>query len=322
MTVLVTGAAGFIGSHTVDRLLAQGEPVVGLDNFNDYYAPDRKRANLALALAHPRFTLAEIDLRDGDAVEAVFAAAGRDPITRVIHLAGMANPRYSLSRADLYIDVNEKGTLHILEAAVRHKVDVVVLASSSSIYGKDAAVPFRETASTDRPPSPYGFTKKAMEVMGYTYHHLYGLNVNVLRFFTVYGERGRPDMAVYLFADAIAHDRPLILFGDGSQGRDYTYVGDNVSGVVAAAYRPLGYRIINLGNSHPETNRHLIEVLEQTLGRAAQIVYQPYPASDPQLTCADISVARELLDYHPRTRLEEGIPRFVAWFRAAVLAAE
>ena len=315
MSVLVTGAAGFIGSHTVDRLLAAGEGVIALDNFDDYYSPQRKRANLAAALAHPACRLAEIDLRDAAGIEAVFTTAARhDPIRRVIHLAGMANPRYSVDRPALYIDVNVKGTLHILEAAVRHGVEVVVLASSSSIYGKDAVIPFRETASTDRPASPYGFTKKTIELMGYTFHHLHGLHVNVLRFFTVYGPRGRPDMAVYLFTDAIAHGRPLVLFGDGSQGRDYTYVDDNVSGVVAAAYRPLGYRILNLGNSHPETNRHLISVIETALGRRAEIRTAPYPPSDPPLTYSDITVASELLQYQPHTRIEEGIPRFVEWY--------
>lgn len=323
MSVLVTGAAGFIGSNTVDRLLAQDERVIALDNFNDYYPPARKRANLAEALANPRCTLAEVDLRDADALETVFtAAASHDPVTRIIHLAAMANPRYSLTRPELYIDVNEKGALHILDAAVRHKVEVLAMASSSSIYGKDTPTPFRETALTDRPASPYAFTKKAVEVMAYTYHHLYGLNINLLRFFTVYGRRGRPDMAVYLFTDAIAHDRPLQLFGDGSEGRDYTYIDDNVRGVVAAAYRPLGYQIINLGNSHPETNRRLITCIEAALGRKAQITYAPYPASDPKLTYADITVARQLLDYDPQTRLDEGIPQFVDWYRQAVLANE
>ncbi len=315
MTVLVTGGAGFIGSSTVDHLLAQGERVIALDNFNDYYAPARKRANLAAALGNRLCTLAEVDVRDTDALEAVFAEAARtSPIRRVIHLAALANPRYSLDRPDLYIDVNEKGTLHVLQAAVRHKVEVVVLASSSSVYGKDAAIPFRESAPTDRPASPYAFTKRAVEGMAYTFHHLYGLHINALRFFTVYGPRGRPDMAVYLFTDAIANGRPLTLFGDGSEGRDYTYIADNVAGVVAAAYRPLGYRVINLGNAHPETNRHLIMVIEQMLGRSAEIVYRPYPQSDPKLTYSDISLARELLDYHPQTRLDEGIPRFVDWY--------
>ncbi|HMA33477.1 MAG TPA: NAD-dependent epimerase/dehydratase family protein, partial [Chloroflexia bacterium] len=296
---------------------------IAIDNFNDYYAPARKHANLAAAQTHPRFLLAEIDLRDEGAVEAVFAGFARqDPITRIIHLAAMAGPRFSVHRPELYLDVNEKGTLYLLQAAVRHHVEVVALASSSSVYGKDATVPFQEGARTDRPASPYAATKKAMEVMAYTFHHLYGLNVNVLRFFTVYGARGRPDMAVYLFTDAIAHGRPLTLFGDGSEGRDYTYIDDNVSGVVAAAYRPLGYQLINLGNSHPETNRHLIAVIEATLGQAATIVAQPYPASDPKLTCADITVARQLLDYDPQTRLEEGIPRFVDWYRRTILASE
>ncbi len=319
MTVLVTGGAGFIGSHTVDRLLEQGERVIALDNFNDYYSPARKQTNLTAALTNPRCTVAEVDLRDPAAVDAVFVTAARqEPITRIIHLAAMANPRYSLAHPALYIDVNEKGTLYLLQAAVQYGVEVVVLASSSSIYGKDAPMPVTETTPTDRPVSPYGFTKKAMEVMAYTFHHLHGLNVNILRFFTVYGPRGRPDMAVYLFTDAIAQGRPLTLFGDGSEGRDYTYVDDNVRGVVAAAYRPLGYRIFNLGNAHPESNRHLIEVIEAALGRQAIIQYKPFPASDPRQTFSDLTLARQLLDYDPRTRLDAGVPRFVEWYVRAV----
>ncbi len=315
MTVLVTGGAGFIGSHTVDRLLEQGERVIALDNFNDYYNPARKRANLAAALTNPQCSVAEVDLRDSAAVNAVFAEAARtEPITRIIHLAAMANPRYSLAHPQLYMEVNEIGTLHLLQAAVQHNVEVVVLASSSSIYGKDAPMPVSETTPTDRPVSPYGFTKKAMEVMAYTFHHLHGLNINILRFFTVYGPRGRPDMAVYLFTDAIAQGRPLTLFGDGSEGRDYTYVDDNVRGVVAAAYRPLGYRIFNLGNAHPESNRHLINIIESALGREAIIAYKPFPASDPRLTFSDTTLAGQLLDYQPRTRLDEGVPRFVEWY--------
>jgi UDP-glucuronate 4-epimerase len=216
------------------------------------------------------------------------------------------------------MDVNEKGTLHILQSAVAHNVEVVVLASSSSIYGKEAPMPVSESTPTDRPVSPYGFTKKAMEVMAYTFHHLHGLNINILRFFTVYGPRGRPDMAVYLFTDAIARRRPLTLFGDGSEGRDYTFIDDNVGGVVAAAYRPLGYRIINLGNAHPESNRRLIEIIEASLGLPAEIVYKPFPAADPRLTFSDTTLARQLLDYQPHTRLDEGVPRFVEWYRENV----
>jgi UDP-glucuronate 4-epimerase len=312
MEILVTGGAGFIGSHTVEALLARGERVIALDNFNDFYDPERKRRNVAPFLSNPNFRLVQGDIRDRIMLEHLFTT---EPIRRIIHIAAMANPRFSIKDPLLYNEVNVTGTLNLVELAVRQGVQHFVFASSSSIYGGDAPVPYKEDARTDRPLSPYAATKKMSEVQLYTFHYLYGLPVTVLRFFTVYGERGRPDMAVYLFTDWIARDQTVRLFGDGSQSRDYTYVKDTVSGVIAALDRPSGYRTFNLGNSHPQTNAHLIEVIEQTLGKKAIIEKLDYPSADPVITCADITRARADLGYDPHVPLEEGVPRFVRWYQ-------
>ena len=311
MEILVTGGAGFIGSHTVEALLARGERVIALDNFNDFYDPERKRRNVAPFLSNPNFRLVQGDIRDRTMLEHLFTT---EPIRRIVHIAAMANPRFSIKDPLLYNEVNVTGTLNLVELAVRQGVQHFVFASSSSIYGGDASVPYKEDARTDRPLSPYAASKKMSEVLLYTFHYLYGLPVTVLRFFTVYGERGRPDMAVYLFTDWIARGKPVRLFGDGSQSRDYTYVKDTVSGVVAALYQPSGYRTYNLGNSHPQTNAHLIEVIEQTLGKKAVIEKLDYPSADPIITCADITRARTDLGYNPQVPLEEGVPRFVRWY--------
>ncbi len=311
MEILVTGGAGFIGSHTVEALLARGERVIALDNFNDFYDPERKRRNIAPFLSNPNFRLVQGDIRDRSMLEHLFTT---EPIRRIVHIAAMANPRFSIKEPLLYEEVNVTGTLNLVELAVRQGVQHFVFASSSSIYGGDASIPYKEDARTDRPLSPYAATKKMSEVLLYTFHYLYGLPVTVLRFFTVYGERGRPDMAVYLFTDWIARDQPVRLFGDGSQSRDYTYVKDTVSGVLAALDRPSGYQTFNLGNSNPQTNAHLIEVIELTLGKKAIIEKLDYPSADPVITCADITRARADLGYNPQVPLEEGVSRFVHWY--------
>ena len=318
MSILVTGGAGFIGSHTVETLLSRGDKVIALDNFNTYDSPDRKRRNVAPLLDNPNFRLVEGDVRDRALLERVFDEAEAtvgEPVKRVVHLAAMAGVRFSVSDPVLYEQVNVAGTQNLVELAVKHKVEHFVYASSSSVYG-ETEVPYREDARTDMPLSPYAATKKMSEVLLYTYHHLYKLPVTCLRFFTVYGPRGRPDMAVYLFTDWIARDQPLRLHGDGSQGRDYTYVSDTVSGVVAAVDRPNGYKIYNLGNNRPQSNAHLIELIEQHLGKKARIEYHEYPSLDPQQTCADITRARQDLGYSPQVPLEEGVRRFVEWYRA------
>ena len=315
MEILVTGGAGFIGSHVVEALLARGERVIALDNFNDYYSPDRKRLNIAPYLENPLFRLVQGDIRDRDMLEHLFAT---EPIRRIIHVAAMAGPRPSVENPALYEEVNVRGTLNLVEVALRQGVQHFVHASSSSVYGKDAPVPYKEDARTDYPLSPYAATKKMAEVLLYTYHYLYGLPVTVLRFFTVYGPRGRPDMAVYLFTDWIDHDQPVRLFGDGTQGRDYTYVTDTVSGILGALDKPDGFRTYNLGNSNPQTNAHLIELIENELGKKARIEMRDFPSTDPPLTCADITRARQDLGYNPQIPLEEGVRRFVEWYRENV----
>lgn len=312
MSILVTGGAGFIGSHTVETLLARGERVVALDNFNSYYAPERKRLNIAPFLDNPDFRLVEGDVRDRTLLKQLFT---EEPVKRVVHLAAMAGVRFSIKDPELYERVNVGGTQNLVELAIEHEVENFVHASSSSVYG-DAPVPYREDARTDTPLSPYAATKKMAEVMLYTYHYLYKLPISLLRFFTVYGPRGRPDMAVYLFTDWIARDRPVRLYGDGSQGRDYTYVTDTVSGIVAALDRPNGYKIYNLGNSNPHPNAHLIELIEHELGKKAVIERLDYPSMDPPQTSADITRARHDLGYNPQVPLEEGVRRFVAWYKA------
>jgi len=311
-TVLVTGNAGFIGSHLVERLLDQGHEVVGFDNLDPFYDPAIKRRNLATALAHPRFVFVEGDLRRRDQVDALFS--GRR-IDRVFHGAARAGVRPSLKAPLLYEEVNVRGTLHLLEAAVRHGVSNFVFASSSSVYGEQKKVPFAETDPVDGPISPYAATKKAGELMCYTYHHLYRLPVTCLRFFTVYGPRQRPEMAIHAFTRAIARGEPLSLYGDGSARRDFTYIDDIVAGVLAALDRPHPYEIINLGESQTIELRDLIRRLERVIGRPAMINALPAEPGDVPITYADVSKARALLGYVPSTPIDAGLERFVAWYR-------
>lgn len=312
MSILVTGGAGFIGSNTVEALLAREEQVVALDNFNSYYDPQRKRRNVAPFIANPNFRLVEGDVCDRALLMRLFA---EEPVKRIVHLAAMAGVRSSIKDPRLYERVNVGGTQNLVEIAIDRQVENFVHASSSSVYG-DAPVPYSEEARTDAPLSPYAATKKMAEVMLYTYHYLYKLPMSLLRFFTVYGPKGRPDMAVYLFTDWIARGQPVRLYGDGSQGRDYTYVTDTVSGIIAALDRPADYKIYNLGNSNPHSNAHLIELIEGELGKKATIEHLDYPSLDPPQTSADITRARRDLGYNPQVPLAEGVRRFVAWYQA------
>lgn len=317
MTYFVSGAAGFIGSHVVDSLLRRGERVVGLDNFTPYYDPARKRRNIAWAQSQPGYTLAEVDLRDAEGLEEVFAA--QRP-TRVIHLAAMPGPRPSIANPALYEAVNTGGTVHMLDLARRYEVTSFVLASTSSVYGKTEKLPFEETDRTDRPLSPYAATKKAAEVLAYTFHSLYAMPVNVVRFFTVYGPRGRPDMTPYLFVDKMVRGEPFVLFNGGVDlFRDYTYVDDIVAGVLAAADRPLGYEIFNLGNSQPVEMRRFVGLLEQITGHAARVETKPLPATEPPITFASTAKAASLLGFAPSTAVEVGLERFWEWYRAEAL---
>jgi UDP-glucuronate 4-epimerase len=316
LKVLITGGAGFIGSHTTSALLSRGDQVVCLDNFDDYYSPQRKRRNVAEFRDNPDYQLYEGDIRDGVRLAEVLAKEKPD---KVIHIAAMAGVRPSIERPLLYEEVNVKGTLNVLEAARRHRVTHFLFASSSSVYGGQEKVPFREDTPIARPISPYAATKAAGELLCHTYHHLYGLDVTCLRFFTVYGPKGRPDMAPYLFTKWLFEGAELKMFGDGTTCRDYTYIDDIICGVVAALDADFGYEIINLGNSQTVMLRDFIALVEELVGNKAHIVQLPMQPGDVPRTCADISKARRLLGYDPRTPVEEGMKHFVAWYRREVL---
>jgi len=314
---LVTGGAGFIGSHLVDRLLADGHEVVAVDNLDPFYPAAAKRANLATASASPRFRLVELDVREADPVAGLVAEVRP---TAIVHLAAKAGVRPSIEDPGAYAATNVGGTIHLLEAARRlDPRPRFVMASSSSVYGDRAAAPFRESDAVDRPVSPYAATKRACELLGYTFHHLHGLPVTCLRFFTAYGPRNRPDLAVAKFAALIEAGRPVPMFGDGTTRRDYTYVGDIVDGVARAVERCSGYHVYNLGNSDPVELRDLIAAIGRALGREPTVERLPEQPGDVRQTYADVSLARNELGYAPSTPLAEGLSRFVAW-RAASAA--
>jgi UDP-glucuronate 4-epimerase len=315
--VLVTGGAGFIGSHLVARLLAEGGwRVHVVDDFNDFYDPEVKRRNVAPYVAREEFRLREADIRDRAALEEVFKDERFDCI---VHLAARAGVRPSLSEPVLYAETNITGTLNLLELARAHGVRQFVFGSSSSVYGENEKVPFAEGDPVARPISPYAATKAAGELLCHTYSHLWGLRCVALRFFTVYGARQRPDLAIHKFARLISAGRPIPVFGDGTTRRDYTYVDDIVAGVRAAMdYEATDYEVFNLGESRTVELRELIGLLERELGREAIIERQPVQPGDVPQTFADISKARRLLGYDPRTPIEEGIRRFVEWFRTTL----
>ena len=312
--ILVTGGAGFIGSHLVDHLLAEGSwRVTVVDDFNDFYAPSVKRENVRQHQQHDSYTLVEADIRDGAALAQVFNETKFDVIA---HLAGRAGVRPSLSEPQLYAETNITGTLNLLELARAHDVGQFVFGSSSSVYGINAKVPFSEEDQIRQPISPYAATKAAGELLCHTYTHLYGIRSVCLRFFTVYGARQRPDLAIHKFARLIDDGQPIPVFGDGTTRRDYTYVDDIIAGVRAAIdYTASDYEVFNLGESRTVELRELIALLEKNLDRPAVIIRLPIQPGDVPQTFADVSKARRLLGYDPQTPIEEGIKRFVEWFR-------
>lgn len=309
--ILVTGAAGFIGSHVAERLLNRGEQVVGLDNFDPYYPRPMKERNLRAAREHPNFRFVEADLRDAEAVCKLFAHFRPD---RVAHLAAKAGVRPSIQAPVAYAETNIVGTLNLLQACAEYPIQHFVFASSSSVYGEAARVPFSEADRTDSPESPYAATKKAGEMLCYTSHRLLGLPITCLRFFTAFGPRQRPDLAIHKFVRLIAAGEPIPFFGDGSASRDYTYVEDIADGVLAALDYPSGYEIYNLGHSEPVSLQAMVETIERVMGKRAALDRQPDQPGDVRTTYADISKARQRLGYEPKMPFEEGIRRFVSWW--------
>jgi UDP-glucuronate 4-epimerase len=313
MRILVTGGAGFIGSHLVERLLAAGHTVVILDDFNDFYDPQTKQANIASFAKD--VTIHHVDLRDGASVRNLFH---REKFEVIAHLAARAGVRPSIQYPQLYYDTNVTGTLHLLEAAHVTGVERFIFASSSSIYGASKTVPFSEDQHLTQTLSPYAATKIAGEFLCSTYSHLYQLRVVALRYFTVYGPRQRPDLAIHQFTRRIHAGQPIEQFGDGTTRRDYTYVDDVIQGTIAALqYEGPLFDIFNLGESETIQLKDLIVAIEKALGKKAKINQLPEQPGDMPLTCADISKARKLLDYRPTTRLNQGLPRFVEWFLGA-----
>lgn len=308
--ILVTGGAGFIGSHLCEALLDRGEQVLALDNFNDFYDPAIKRKNIDPALAHPSFTLREGDIRDQELVDECMASFKPQAI---VHLAAMAGVRPSIEQPQLYNDVNIAGTTVILESIRKHGVENLVFGSSSSVYGSRETAPFSEDDILSRPISPYAATKLAGEQLCYTYHHLFGVPVTCLRFFTVYGPRQRPEMAIHLFARKIMDGDTITIFGDGSSRRDYTYIDDIVDGILRSLERPQAYEIFNLGESETIGLSELVSELEDAIGKKAVINYKPDQPGDVPLTCADVTKAGEILGYEPLVPVREGVKRFVAW---------
>jgi UDP-glucuronate 4-epimerase len=308
----ITGAAGFIGSHLSDRLLSRGDTVVGLDNFDEYYDPAIKARNVASALTSDRYRLVRGDIRDEALVGELLHTHQPDV---VVHLAARAGVRPSIVNPMSYISANIVGTSSLLQAAERCHIEHLVLASSSSVYGATSTPPFSEAEPADRPSSLYAATKRANEMAAYTYHHLYGTTISCLRFFTVYGPRQRPEMAIHKFTRLIDQGEQLPIFGNGSSLRDYTYIDDIVSGVVAAADRPNGFRIYNLGTTDTVRLTSLVAMISQRLGKRAILRNLPEQGGDVPFTHADISLAAAELDYQPTTDIELGLDRFIDWYR-------
>ena len=314
MKVLVTGAAGFIGSNLAEKLAARGDEVVGLDNFNDYYDPQKKRHNAQRLAAYPNFKMMEMDIRDREHLFEVFE---EEKFERVAHLAAMAGVRFAVQFPALYVEVDLNGTQNLMDAALAAGgVDNFVFASTSSVYGNTSQIPFVETDPCDRPLQPYAAAKRAAEILGYAYHYLYGLNFTVIRFFTVYGPNGRPDMMAYLLADSITKGKQIPLYEGGQMYRDWTYVDDITDGVVAALDRPLGYEIINLGRGEPTLLKDFVEMIESLAGKKANVINKPKLPADFIRNEADITKARRLLNYNPRVSVEEGVRRFWEWYQA------
>ncbi|MBI4128866.1 MAG: GDP-mannose 4,6-dehydratase [Parcubacteria group bacterium] len=309
MTILVTGGAGFIGFHLIRALLEGGHRVVSIDNMNQYYDPSLKEARLSLI--RDAITFYRGDITDKVLVDRIFT---EHRIDTICHLAAQAGVRYSLENPYAYTHSNVLGTLTIFEAAKKHGVNHILFASTSSVYGLNSKIPFHEDDRVDMPISIYAASKRACELLGFTYHHLFGINTTCLRFFTVYGPYGRPDMALFTFTKGILEGKPIPVYNHGDMERDFTYVADIVQGFLQALDRPLGYMILNLGNGHPVRLMDFIRVIEEKLGEKAEIEFLPMQPGDVQRTFADISKARQLLAFNPKISVAEGVGKFVDWY--------
>ncbi len=310
--ILVTGAAGFIGSRLSLKLLQRGDEVVGIDNLNDYYAVEHKHRNLLALKAQKRFTFTPCDFCDAAAVTQLFH---QHQFSAVAHIGAMASVRYSVKNPAMYSSVNVHGSVNLFEAARRQGPVHMLLASTGSVYGQSTPIPFSESAPADRPLAAYPASKRAMEIFGHSYGHIFGMPVTVLRFFNVYGPHGRPDMMPWQWTLDILAGRKLTLFDDGRLKRDWTYIDDILSGFLSALDSPKGYRIFNLGCGNPVENTEFVKTLETILGKSAHIHSVPAPASEPKITYADISLARQELGYEPKVHVHEGLERFIAWLK-------
>lgn len=312
MTIFLTGAAGFIGSHLTEQLLAVGHQVVGFDNFDDQYDPVWKQENIRLFATHPGFQFVLGDIRDQALVTDLLR---RHHCDTVVHLAARTGVRTSVNEPARCIDVNVNGTLSVLEAMRLASVRRLIIASSSSVYGNSPCVPFREDDDANQPLSPYAMSKRSAELLAHTYHHLYGFDVACLRFFTVYGPRQRPEMAISRFTEQLFDGQPITLFGDGTTARSYTYIHDTIIGILRAIHYLNGYDLLNIGGSASISLHEVVHLLEQAIGRKAVIDWQPAQPGDVVLTCADLRHAADRIGYRPTVLMEEGISRFVRWYK-------
>ncbi|KKQ51306.1 MAG: NAD-dependent epimerase/dehydratase [Parcubacteria group bacterium GW2011_GWD2_38_11] len=311
MKILITGGAGFIGAHLAKKMIERGDEIVIVDNFNDYYTPQLKRDRVENVLKGLDFKLYEADIRDREKMAEIFE---KENIEKIVHLAAMAGVRYSLEKPELYYDVNVMGTQNMLDLSVKHKIQNFVYASSSSVYGNNTKIPFSESDNVDAQISPYAASKKANELQAHVYSHIYKLPTAGLRFFTVYGPWGRPDMALFLFTDAIIKNKPIDVFNNGNMSRNFTYVDDIVSGIMTALDANLVCEIVNIGGDREEKLLRFIEVIEENVGKTADKNFKPMQPGDVPATVADISKLRKM-GWEPTTRIEKGIKNFVSWYK-------
>ena len=312
MNILITGGAGFIGSHLSEKIIDLGHKVICVDNFNDYYDPAIKENNISGIIDNNNYRLYRADILDREEIGEIFSTSSID---LVIHLAARAGVRPSLSDAALYEKVNVEGTINLLENCREHGINRFIFASSSSVYGGNKKIPFSETDRVDSPVSPYAATKKSGELICYTYHHLYDISVFAYRFFTVYGPRQRPEMAIHKFSRKILEDKPIEVYGDGTSSRDYTYIDDIINGITNSLGCINGYEVINLGNSKPVGLLKLVGLIEETVGKKALINFEDAQPGDVFTTYADTQKARKLIDYNPETPIEKGIGHFIEWYK-------